>query len=542
MVWLHTSSYVLSRQIPNIFSRQNRRAVLAGEMGGKSLRACKARTRRVWHIFHLLACSTDDGRWYKRTPYRRRQHYPTANINMSGRGRSTSGGSGRSQGRGGGRGGRGSSNVGGGRGGGGGSGGRRQQQRQTNVRSAPPTPMKYRSTTNPTTDDTNATYAHSRAVTPASYSNNNNKSNSSRSSLPRGRTSLFNNNTSTAAAASAAAAHSSKRDGERGASAHTVSEQYRIQLTQLLMNFRETSTDDDQDSITLPSNLTNTQRKFVHELSKQLGLKSKSYGKGEERKVVVSKILSGGGGGLSGIMMGGNVNARDGSSSSRASSLSTWEEHKQVPRINVGKSGEEALRKHMTKFPPSMEEGAESRETGSSFLLHKNSNAYEQNDAQTRDDFDVAGDDDTVGHNGVLDDEVALLTLNNSASTLLAQTSEQSRQQADLYRRKQKQHHTKMLQMRMQHHAVSQQQTRAHPQYTNMMKQRRNLPAFQYAQDICNVLRNKKNQVVILTGDTGCGYVHKSLFFIHEIKSFSYDHSPFAALFFYLPLGESLFP
>ena len=176
----------------------------------------------------------------------------------------------------------------------------------------------------------------------------------------------------------------------------------------------------------------------------------------------------------------------------------------------MGKSGEEALRKHMTKFPPSMEEEAESRETGSSFLLHKNSNAYEQNDAEHTQTRYVAGDEDAVEQNVVLNDELTLL--NNAADTLLAQTSEQSRQQADLYRRKQKQHHTKMLQMRMQHHAVSQQQTRAHPQYANMMKQRRNLPAFQYAQDICNVLRNKRNQVVILTGDTGCGYVDKSLF------------------------------
>ena len=62
-----------------------------------------------------------------------------------------------------------------------------------------------------------------------------------------------------------------------------------------------------------------------------------------------------------------------------------------------------------------------------------------------------------------------------------------------------------MIQQRIQNHKVSQQHTKSSSQYKQMMKQRSNLPAFAYATEICDVLRNKKNQVVILTGDTGCG-------------------------------------
>lgn len=46
----------------------------------------------------------------------------------------------------------------------------------------------------------------------------------------------------------------------------------------------------------------------------------------------------------------------------------------------------------------------------------------------------------------------------------------------------------------------------SHPQYERMLKQRTSLPAYGYANDICDVLRDGSgNQVVILTGDTGCG-------------------------------------
>ncbi|EJK74640.1 hypothetical protein THAOC_03674, partial [Thalassiosira oceanica] len=74
-----------------------------------------------------------------------------------------------------------------------------------------------------------------------------------------------------------------------------------IQLTQILMDLRE---DDDKMEIAMPSDLTNTQRIFCHELAKQLGQKSKSSGKGEERRIRVRKVQSGNSGGMMGTYRG----------------------------------------------------------------------------------------------------------------------------------------------------------------------------------------------------------------------------------------------
>ena len=159
----------------------------------------------------------------------------------------------------------------------------------------------------------------------------------------------------------ATTAPSVKKDGEVGAASHTVSEEYRIQLTEVLLNFRET---DSQDSITMPPDLTNTQRKFVHELAKQLGLKSKSYGKGEERRVVINKILAAGG---MNSMMG--CMSIDQNERRKDNDLPLAEDYKNVPKVDVAKIGEEAFLRHLSKFPPTPLEQAESRETGSSMLL-----------------------------------------------------------------------------------------------------------------------------------------------------------------------------
>lgn len=78
-----------------------------------------------------------------------------------------------------------------------------------------------------------------------------------------------------------------KKNGEKGAPSSAVSEATRIQLTELIDSIRE---NDELDSVQLPANLSSTERKFVHELSKKLGLNSKSYGKGEERRITVSKV------------------------------------------------------------------------------------------------------------------------------------------------------------------------------------------------------------------------------------------------------------
>ena len=67
--------------------------------------------------------------------------------------------------------------------------------------------------------------------------------------------------------------------------ASTVDESMRINFTRQLLKLR----DDSVKEVVFPSTLGNIERKFLHKLSEELGLKSKSHGKGDDRKITVSK-------------------------------------------------------------------------------------------------------------------------------------------------------------------------------------------------------------------------------------------------------------
>jgi HrpA-like RNA helicase len=68
-------------------------------------------------------------------------------------------------------------------------------------------------------------------------------------------------------------------------SSHTVDETLRINFTRQLLKLRE----DEVDEVVFPSTLNNIERKFLHKLAGELGLHSKSHGKGDDRKITVSK-------------------------------------------------------------------------------------------------------------------------------------------------------------------------------------------------------------------------------------------------------------
>jgi len=129
-----------------------------------------------------------------------------------------------------------------------------------------------------------------------------------------------------------------KRNGEKGAEVHTVSEETRIQFTKMMVDFRE---DHQMDALEMPKDLTNTERKFLHQLAGQLGLKSKSSGKGDDRRITITKA-------------GDNERKR-------APGLGT-----QIPLLHIGANGEAALDSYIRDFPPDEVEAAESTETGSS--------------------------------------------------------------------------------------------------------------------------------------------------------------------------------
>lgn len=77
----------------------------------------------------------------------------------------------------------------------------------------------------------------------------------------------------------------SSTKNQKGLSASSVKEELRIRFTEQLHQLRE----DEVTEVSFPSNLSNVERKFLHALAQELGLKSKSRGKGDDRYITVTK-------------------------------------------------------------------------------------------------------------------------------------------------------------------------------------------------------------------------------------------------------------
>jgi hypothetical protein len=84
-------------------------------------------------------------------------------------------------------------------------------------------------------------------------------------------------------------ASSSSRDprGGGGVPSSTINETMKITITKTLMKLRE---DKGVEFVEFPSTLTNVERKYVHKIASELGLKSKSYGSEDDRKIKVTKL------------------------------------------------------------------------------------------------------------------------------------------------------------------------------------------------------------------------------------------------------------
>lgn len=75
---------------------------------------------------------------------------------------------------------------------------------------------------------------------------------------------------------------------QKGLDAHTVKEETRINFTRQLLRLRE----GDVAEATFPNTLSSIERKFLHKLAEELGLKSKSRGKDGNRCITVTKKLN----------------------------------------------------------------------------------------------------------------------------------------------------------------------------------------------------------------------------------------------------------
>ena len=219
------------------------------------------------------------------------------------------------------------------------------------------------------------------------------------------------------------------KNGEKGAEAFTVSEAIRIGFTKQLMEFREKS---EVQSLEFPSTLTNTERKFLHQLASNLGLKSKSTGKGENRHITVTK---------------------------RNDQQTTVAD--QVPRIAIGQVGLQALKNHVKLHPPTHAEELESHETGASLL----------------EAFQKAGED---GENDNFSSTLRGLGLTDNT---VASTHQHRASYVDIGKRR-------------DFHARAQEQKRRHHMFHAMMEQRARLPAYQHEKEIVHAINKHRITVI----------------------------------------------
>lgn len=232
-----------------------------------------------------------------------------------------------------------------------------------------------------------------------------------------------------------------KQNGEKGAESFTVSESERIRFTKILMELRE----GDETMLEFPPSLTNTERKFVHELAAQLGLVSKSSGKGENRRIVVRK---------------------------RNETKKKTGDQESLPVLKVGRVGEQAMKEHLQRFPPSHLEDLESHETGAALIeaLMKTSNDGDNTDAAVVETLS------RLGIGGVAQQAAPIEVRNRHV---------------DLERRK-------------RYHEAAQKQKHSNPrQYEEMLRQRARLPAYSHQDEIVDVVQ--RNAVTIIQGETGSG-------------------------------------
>jgi len=282
-----------------------------------------------------------------------------------------------------------------------------------------------------------------------------------------------------------------KRNGEKGAEAHTVPESTRIHFTKILSDMRENP---NLPTLEMPTDLTNTERKFLHQLAIQLGLKSKSVGKGDDRRIVIRKLAN------SKKIAGVDADDFDDDGVMRDDSL---------PVLDVGKRGMDSLRRYLDKFPPNIVELAEAEETGSSLAfgggggsIEASSNAAENTTSSGANGADASKDQK-------LKDALRELNM-DAASNSMHQHTEKKKKHID-------------LQKRARLHQAAQQAKLESKNYSQMQQMRAKLPAYTHQQEICDIIAN--NRVTILSGDTGesfeCCFFH---FSVHACSTWCTQH------------------
>mmetsp|Transcript_6399 Transcript_6399/g.9292 ORF Transcript_6399/g.9292 Transcript_6399/m.9292 type:complete len:902 (+) Transcript_6399:55-2760(+) len=302
-----------------------------------------------------------------------------------------------------------------------------------------------------------------------------------------------------------------KRNGEKGAAAFTVSEDHRIRFTKILLDMRENDT---MDRIEMPSNLTNTERKFIHTLAMELGLKSKSSGSGGNRKISITK------------MDGGNSTSIAGISNSLYSKNDKYIPHimdKYLPTLDIGPKGVQRLELHISLYPPSKMELQESHCTGSSLInaianphrtklvdtYNEDDNAFSSSDGvlfgstttisvSKTNESPIMSTNEKEGDSDAGDEIVLLNALDNLNLTHKDNIKNNPRQSKNKFNIP-----NFNIKKRISFHRAAQEKKLAAKNYSKMLQSRKKLPAYSNAEYICHIICS--NQITILSGDTGCG-------------------------------------
>jgi chromosomal replication initiation ATPase DnaA len=194
--------------------------------------------------------------------------------------------------------------------------------------------------------------------------------------------------------------------------------------------------------------LTNTERKFIHQLAGQVGVVSKSTGKGENRRIAVTK---------------------------RKDVKKTTGDDESMPILRIGNKGIDALRKHIVKFPPTHTEDLESRDTGASLV-----------EALAR-----QSDQDDGGGDNVITETLNQLGLGDSRE---ARQVHHRRRPVNLKARKAR--HAEFQREKKQ-------QLSSKDKFQKLLQSRSKLPAYDRQEEIVSIVA--ANPVTIIQGETGCG-------------------------------------
>lgn len=250
-------------------------------------------------------------------------------------------------------------------------------------------------------------------------------------------------------------------NGKR-ATTNTVPEHQQTKFREMLLDLRNNPS---MDRLEMPPDLTKSERTVLHKFAMQLDLSAKSLGKGDRRRIVISRKTAG--------------PARE----TEANDLN-------LPELNIGMPGVSALDKYMRFYPPT---GAEIQlaegslverkiETGLSPLRHREGEGIgvQQKGWNFMNSFK-----DFMNLNGD-----ATRSTSSHGTSETNDTRLQPRKVVNLHRR-------------AELYKKAQKAKENNFRYQKMQNMRVKLPAYQYQNDICNTIQS--NRVTILAGETGCG-------------------------------------